>query len=68
MKDIDSYSGQDASIITEAINECYVSVLDDFLKDANIVANRETFFWFLNHRAWVYQGRDAQGIHRWIKE
>ena len=68
LKDIDSYSGQDASIIEEAINECYVSVINDFLKDSNRTANSKTFLWFLNHRVWVYQGQNAQGIHIWIKE
>ena len=68
LKDIDSYSGQDASIIEEAINECYVSVINDFLKDSNRTANSKTFLWFLNHRVWVYQGQNAQGFHIWIKE
>ena len=31
LRDIDSYSGREVSVIKEVINECYVSVLNDFL-------------------------------------
>ncbi len=44
------------------------AVLDGFLEDANMAANRETFLWFLNHRAWIFQGKNAYGVYEWIKE